>query len=59
MNLVCTDLLSLVEQNQTFVVSVKKSDVPMSDHPRDGHSDWVNDSVRKFTFAKRKMDIPL
>ena len=41
MNFVCTELPSLVEQNQTFVVSVKESDVPISDLPCDGNSGWV------------------
>ena len=54
MKMVCTELPSLVEQNQTFVASVNESDVPISDISCDGHSGWVNDGVRRFMFVKKQ-----
>ena len=54
LKLVCTKLPSFAEDNLAFVISCKQSDVPLSDISCDGHSGWVNDGVRKFTFFRNK-----
>ncbi|CAB3980033.1 Hypothetical predicted protein [Paramuricea clavata] len=54
LKLVCTKLPSFAEDNLAFVISCKQSHVPLSDISCDGHSGWVNDGVRTFTFLKNK-----
>ena len=46
--------ISSAEDNLAFVISCKQSDVPLSDISCDGHSGWVNNGVRKFTFFRNK-----
>lgn len=52
-NIVATELPSLVESNLSFAISVDPSDVPLSDINCDGHSVWLSDGVRRFTYSKQ------
>ena len=54
MERVCTHLPALVEDNLSFIISVKPTDVPFSDMSCDGHSGWITNGVRTLTFCKSR-----